>query len=29
MEKFRTHGLEGLKQAKEQGRKPCFFPSAP
>jgi transposase len=28
-EKFQAHGLEGLKQAKGQGRKPRFFPSPP
>jgi transposase len=27
IEKFQTHGFEGLKQAKGQGRKPRFFPS--
>ena len=29
IEKFQTQGLEGLKQAKGQGRKPRFFPSPP
>lgn len=27
VEKFESAGLEGLKQAKGQGRKPSFFPS--
>jgi transposase len=27
IEKFQTQGLDGLKQAKGQGRKPGFFPS--
>jgi hypothetical protein len=27
IQKFEAHGLEGLKQAKGQGRKPSFFPS--
>ena len=29
IEKFQTHSLEGLRQAKGQGRKPRFFPSPP
>jgi transposase len=29
IEKFQRRGLEGLKQAKGQGRKPRFFPSPP
>ena len=28
IEKFQARGLEGLKQAKGQGRKPRFFPSS-